>query len=336
MVVTNVRDVTELHQLKEELLKSRDETLQYRSELESLRSQLAGPGPIAAASPASKELIRLANRVAGLDVNILLNGEAGVGKQNLARYIVSKSRRRKAPFLQLDCAAYSADVLEGKLFGCAPGRLPGSPAGQKGVLEHSEIARTVLLEEVGELPGSLQTRLFQALQSHGVVRIGALEPVYTDVRILATTSRDLEPLVEQRLFHRELFYKLNTFPLTVPPLRERREDIPLLAEALSARLNKKYHQKKKLSQEALLALQSYPWPGNLQELQNVVERAVILCSGDRIEPEDLPIPSTSPPPQTQSGQEHVDLRQLVSEMELLYIRKAYQRFRQCAGTPPAA
>lgn len=325
MVVTNVRDVTELHHLKEELLKSQDENQQYRSELESLRSRLTVSGPIPAAAPASKELMSLANRVAGLDVPLLLKGEAGAGKRELARYIVSKSRRRKGPFLQLDCSAYPADVLEGKLFGYAPGRLPGYPQGQKGILELAD-GGTVLLDEVSELPGSIQTRLFRALQSHHVMRLGALDGVPIDVRILAATSRDLEALAEERAFHRELFYLLNTLPLTVPPLRQRREDIPLLVENLAAQLNKKYHQRKRISRQALSALQAYPWPGNLPELRNVVERAMILCAGDWIGPEDLPIPSAPRPASDRDSQEPVDLRRLVNELELRYIRDAYQRW----------
>ena len=327
MVVTNVRDVTELYTLKEELLKSQDENLQYRNELENLRSRLAGSGGIVAVSPVSKELMRLANRVAGLDVNILLKGETGVGKRELARYMVSKNRRRKGPFMQIDCSSYSADTLEGRLFGYAPGQLPSCPAGQKGILELTD-GGTVLLEEISELPVGVQMRLFQMLQGHGVMRVGALDPVYTNVRVLATTSQDLKALVEQRAFHRELFYKLNTLPITVPPLRERREDIMILVENLTAQLNKKYHQKKKFSQEALLALQNYDWPGNLQELQNVIERTMIMCSGEWIGPEDLPISHDAHPSQEQAeaAQEQVDLRKMVNEMELLYIRKAYQRF----------
>lgn len=325
MVVTNVRDVTELYYLKEELLKSRDENLQYRSELESLRSRLTGPGPIPAVAPVSRELVGLAGRVAGLDVPILLKGEAGAGKEELARYIVSKSRRRKAPFLQLDCSAYPADVLEGKLFGYAPGQLPGCPQGQKGVLELAG-GGTVLLEEVSELPGGIQTRLFRALQSRSVTRLGALDSVPIDVRILASDSRDLEALAEGRSFHRELFYLLNTIPLTVPPLRQRREDIPLLVENLTAQLNKKYRQRKRISQKAMQALQAYPWPGNLPELRNVVERAMLLCTGDWIEPEDLPIPSPSRPAPDRESQQPVDLRRLVNEMELRYIREAYRRW----------
>lgn len=327
MVVTNVRDVTELYTLKEELLKSQDENLHYRNELENLRSRLSEPDAIVAVSPSSKELMRLANRVARLDVNILLKGETGVGKRTLARYITSKSRRRKGPFMQIDCSSYSADTLEGRLFGYAPGYVPSCPAGQKGILELTD-GGTVLLEEISELPGSVQMRLFQMLQGHGIMRVGALDPVYTDVRVLATTSQDLQALVERRVFHQELFYKLNTLPITVPPLRERREDIVVLVENLSARLNKKYHQKKKFSQEALLALQDYDWPGNLQELQNVVERTMIMCSRDWIGPEDLPISSSARAGGSPASlpQEHVDLRQMVNEMELLYIRKAYQQY----------
>ena len=250
-----------------------------------------------------------------------------MGKRELARYMVSKSRRRKGPFMQIDCSSYSADTLEGRLFGYAPGQLPSCPAGQKGILELTD-GGTVLLEEISELPVGVQMRLFQMLQGHGVMRVGALDPVYTNVRVLATTSQDLEALVEQRAFHRELFYKLNTLPITVPPLRERREDIMILVENLTAQLNKKYHQKKKFSQEALLALQNYDWPGNLQELQNVIERTMIMCSGEWIGPEDLPISHDAHPSQEQAeaAQEQVDLRQMVNEMELLYIRKAYQRF----------
>lgn len=327
MVVTNVRDVTEMHTLKEKVEKLQDRNLQYNNELESLRSRLAAPRAVVAVDASMREVVSRSERAATLDATVLLEGENGVGKQDLAQHIVTKSRRRKAPFLQVNCSAYAPGALEGELFGYAAGQLPGSPEGRKGIFELAD-GGSVLLDEVSELPIEVQMRLLQMMQGKGIMRVGASNPIQVDVRILATTSQDLESLVQQQLFRRELYYQLNTLTIRIPPLRERRDDILTLVNDLCSQMNKKYHQKKKFTQAALLAMRNYSWPGNLRELQNVVERAMIFSNGDLIDLEDLPLEAKEHPTQEEvegfSGP--VDLRRMVDEMELTYIRRAYQQY----------
>ncbi len=325
MVVTNVRDITELYSLQKELEETRERNLQYFSELESLRRQVGRSMKMIAEDPAMQEVLRVAGKVADLDVPILLEGESGSGKLELARYIVSKSRRKKAKFIEINCSSYPSDMLERKLFGSGEGEM--SEKETPGLLEMAN-GGTVFLGEVGDLSPKCQARLLQLIQSRLMERPGGSGPVQVDVRILASTSRDLKQLVEAREFREDLYFALNVLPIKVLPLRQRREDIAPLVEELCIYLNKKYHQRKRFTQQALLALKSYSWPGNLRELRNAVESAMILCNGDTIDVQDLPIQSEvrSPKAKPDECSGPLDLRRLVEDMELKYIRSAYQRY----------
>lgn len=324
MVVTNVRDVTELYTLKEQLEKSNESNRLYLNELESLRRQVGQSRNIVAQDPAMREVLRIVDKVAGLDATVLLVGESGAGKRQLAQYIVGKSRRKKERFVEVNCSAYAPGTLEGELFGYAP---KGAEEGSRGLLELTN-GGTVLLSEISELPPEVQTRLVRLMQTHQLERVGSMESVQVDVRILASTSRDLKTMVDERLFREDLYYRLNVFPIQVLPLRERRGDILPLVQEMCGALNKKYRQKKKFSQEALLALCSYDWPGNLRELGNVVERAMILCGDENIELRHLPIQGAVQVSRrdVEAFTGPVDLRRLVEEMELTYIRRAYQKY----------
>ena len=321
LVVTNVRDVTELYELQHELEMSQERSRQYFSELESLRRQMSRSTKVIAEDPAMREVLQ----VAELDVPILLEGEIGVGKRDLARYIVARSRRKKAQFIEVNCSSYTEGMLERELFGSVSPDAPDQ--GTTGLLELVN-GGTLLLDEVGELPTEVQVRLARFMQTRRFERVGSMAPVQADVRILASTSRDLKKLVGERQFREDLYYALNVLPIQVPPLRQRREDILPLVDRLCSSLNKKYHQKKRFGQPALLALRNYSWPGNIRELHNVVESAVILSDGDLIRPEDLPLPQSVRPSARQmsdfSGP--LDLRRTVEELELRYIRSAYQKY----------
>ncbi len=323
MVVTNVRDITELNYLQKELEESWACNLQYYSELEILRRKVGRAPRLVAQDPAMQAVLRVADKAAELDIPILLEGETGTGKQDFARYIASKSRRKKEKFIEVNCSAYSEEELEFELFGSAPS--PQAKSGTMGLLELAS-GGTILLQEVGELPAKLQMRLVRLLRSGLVTRVGDGKPCPVDIRIIASTTQDLKRLGEGKKFREELYYGLNVLPIQMLPLRQRKEDIIPLVEEMCIELNKKHRQKKRFSHMALLTLKSYAWPGNLRELRNVVESAMILCGGDIIEPRDLPICTEG----TLRGREAeelsgpVDLRRIVEDLELKYIRSAYR------------
>ena len=324
MVVTNVRDVTELYQLQEKLEESRERNLQYCNELENLRRQVGGTAEIVAEDPAMQEVVRVANKVARLNVPVLLKGERGSGKHALAQHIAGKSRRKKERYIEVNCSSYSNETLERTLFGCAPEGPSGE--GTPGLLELADKG-TIFLDEVGELPMPVQARLMRLIRTHLMERIGAAGPIRVDVRIIASTSKDLKSLVEARQFREDLYYELSVLPIQVLPLRQRREDIISLVEEMSVDLNKKHHQKKRFSPAALVALKSYSWPGNLRELRNVVEYAMILCDKEVIDLQDLPIQvAQSAQGTTEELDGPLDLRKILDEMELRYIQSAYRKY----------
>lgn len=323
MVVTNVRDITELNSLQKELEESWARNLQYYSELEILRRKVGRAPKLVAQDPAMQAVLRVADKAAELDIPILLEGETGTGKQDFARYIASKGRRKKGKFIEVNCSAYSEEELEFELFGSAPS--PQAKSGTMGLLELAS-GGTILLQEVGELPPKLQIRLVRLLRSGIVTRVGDGKPYPVDIRVIASTTQDLKALVDGKKFREELYYGLNVLPIQMLPLRQRREDILPLIEEICIGLNKKHRQRKRSSHMALLTLKSYAWPGNLRELRNVVESAMILCSGDIIEPQDLPICTEG---KLRHGEGElpgpVDLRRIVEDLELKYIRNAYRQ-----------
>lgn len=325
MVLTNVRDVTDLRSLEEKLEDTRDQNHIFMSELENLRRQMGTPKQIIAVDSAMQEVIRIANRVAGLDATVLLVGESGVGKRELARYIVSKSRRKKERYVMINCAA-GHESLEKEIFGCAPGVDPSAPEGKKGMLELAANG-TVLLDTVSELPMDLQMRVSNFLQTHRLRRLGASEAETLNVRVLATTTQNLKKMVEEHRFREDLYYQLDVLPIHMLPLRERREDILPILDELVTELNKKYHQKKRFTQAALLGMRNYDWPGNLRELRNVVERVMIMCPSDTIDLSDLPIQGSVDVTEQDISDfgGTVDLQRKLDELELAYIQEAYQK-----------
>jgi two-component system response regulator FlrC len=245
-----------------------------------------GDGPVAL-EPASQQLLELAKRVAQSDSTVLISGESGTGKEVLARFIHQQSPRANKPFIAINCAAIPDNMLEATLFGHEKGAFTGAVASQPGKFEMAE-GGTILLDEISEMPLGLQAKLLRVLQEREVERVGARKPIDLDIRVLATSNRDLAGEVAAGRFREDLFYRLSVFPLGWRPLRERTADILPLAERLLAKHAKKMnHAPARLSAEAQHALTSYPWPGNVRELDNAIQRALILQQGGMIQPQDL-------------------------------------------------
>ncbi|WP_220813409.1 sigma-54-dependent response regulator transcription factor FleR [Pseudomonas paralcaligenes] len=245
-----------------------------------------GDGPVAC-EPASRQLLELAARVAKSDSTVLISGESGTGKEVLARYIHQQSNRGNGPFIAINCAAIPDNMLEATLFGHEKGAFTGAIAAQPGKFELAD-GGTLLLDEISEMPLGLQAKLLRVLQEREVERVGARKPISLDIRVLATTNRDLAGEVAAGRFREDLYYRLSVFPLAWRALRERPADILPLAERLLAKHVKKMnHAAVQLSPQARAALVAHTWPGNVRELDNAIQRALILQQGGLIQPQDL-------------------------------------------------
>lgn len=248
-------------------------------------------GPVAV-EPASRQLLALATRVAQSDSTVLISGESGTGKEVLARFIHQQSPRAEKPFIAINCAAIPDNMLEATLFGHEKGAFTGAIATQPGKFELAD-GGTLLLDEISEMPLALQAKLLRVLQEREVERVGGRKPIPLDIRILATTNRDLGGEVRGGRFREDLFYRLSVFPLAWPALRDRPADIVPLAERLLANHAMKMRQPSaRLTADARQCLIGYAWPGNVRELDNAIQRALILQQGGLIRPDDLCLTAT--------------------------------------------
>jgi two-component system response regulator FlrC len=246
---------------------------------------------VVAHDPASLALLELARRVAGSDATVLISGESGVGKEVLARFLHRQSSRAQAPFVAVNCAAIPDNLLEATLFGHERGAFTGAQQAHAGKFEQAQ-GGTLLLDEISEMPLALQAKLLRVLQEREVERVGGKKPIPLDVRILATTNRDLLAEVQAARFREDLYYRLNVFPLHVPALRERPRDIVPLARRVLRRGGRGVVPIS-LAPSAEARLTAYTWRGNIRELENVMQRAMILAPGSVIEPEHLCLPGTA-------------------------------------------
>ena len=279
--------------VNEDLLKSVRNALRQRElfrENRALRRELDRRysfSEIVGTSEALQSVFRLVEKVAATNTNILIQGESGTGKELVARAIHHHSPRTERPFVAINCGALPETLLESELFGHTKGAFTGAVAAKPGLLRAAE-GGTVFLDEIGEITPAMQVRLLRAVQEHEVLPVGAAAPVRFDARIICATNRDLEKEAAEGRFREDLFYRLNVIELHLPPLRERREDIPLLVRHFVARTAAEQSQPEKpFAREAMAAMINYAWPGNVRELQNAVERAFTL-SADEIDLESLP------------------------------------------------
>ncbi|MDZ4133543.1 MAG: sigma 54-interacting transcriptional regulator, partial [Dethiobacteria bacterium] len=287
-VIVNTRDITRLNRLKQQLEEAELFKNRYQQELLELRQGYLKSGEIVAASPAMLELLKVAQRIAAADSTVLLTGESGSGKGMVARYIHNSSPRHNKPFTIVNCGAIPENLLESELFGYAGGAFTG--AKREGKIGKLELANegTLFLDEITELPLNLQVKLLHVLQEEVICRIGGTREVKLNLRFIAATNRDIVRLVEEGRFREDLYFRLDVIPLLVPPLRERREDIKILAEQFLKKLNRRYLQHKTITPEVEDYLQKYNWPGNVRELENLIERMMIVVEGEEIGVQHLP------------------------------------------------
>ncbi|GAB6255014.1 sigma-54 interaction domain-containing protein [Peribacillus sp. N1] len=287
-VVTNIRDLSDLNELMHELTKVNELNNQYKQEIEKLRKITSKDG-VVFVSDKMKMIYEIAERISDIDATVLILGETGVGKDVLARNIYNRSiRSKKGDFIKINCGAIPADLLESELFGYEGGAFTG--ANQKGKPGMFELAESgiLFLDEVGELPLQLQVKLLRALQEREIQRIGGTKPKKIDVRIIAATNRNLSEMVKAGEFREDLFYRLNVIPITIPPLRERREDILALTDLFLTKANEQYKFSKEIDSRLKEYFYQHDWPGNVRELINIVERLVVLTDNQILSINDLP------------------------------------------------
>ena len=308
----------------EEVLKRAAEKKRLQRENVALKRMVAqkeGPPLILGRSSAIRALLDTIERIGSSDANVLIRGETGTGKGLVARAIHQESHRSAQPFLVLNCSAFQEHLLESELFGHEKGAFTGAVHAKPGLFEVAE-GGTLVLDEVGEMSPAMQAKLLQVLDAGDLRRVGSTRTIRVNVRILAATNKDLAQEVRAGRFRQDLHYRLNVINVSVPPLRQRKEDVPLLIEHFLHQFRLPGQQAKLVSEEASAFLVDYPWPGNVRELANTIERLVILSPGPVIGPVDLP-PDVREPQQALAEVDAPDLPLI--EMERRHIVKVLER-----------
>ncbi|PQZ54903.1 RNA polymerase subunit sigma-54 [Bacillus sp. MYb209] len=316
-VISYSRDLTELYQLRQKIEEMDNQLKTYKKEL---RETYEHEGLIFK-SIAMQKIIETIKKVSVVDSTVLVLGETGVGKSRLVRHLHEVSNRKHESFYEINCAALPTNLIESELFGYSGGSFTGANReGKKGLLESAHKG-TLFLDEIGEMPLEIQAKLLQVLQEKTFRPIGGRELKKVDVRIVAATNRDLSTMVKQGTFRKDLYYRLNVIPISIPPLRERTEDIlPIIYHYLQ-HFNKKYGRDVKLAPSTLQMFVGYPWEGNNREIENVIER-IVITADDFVMVEDLPL-SMQEATVEQSGQ---SLYRMLEEVERNIIIKAYKTY----------
>ena len=283
-VVITERDVTELKKLENKLNTLKEITekdLYHQAGMPNIESELIFESPVMI------DLINMVARISSSEATVLIQGESGTGKSMIAKFIYQNSLRKNKPFVELNCGAIPENLLESELFGYEKGAFTG--ANNKGKIGLFEIANggTIFLDEISTIPLHLQVKILRVLQEKEIMRVGGTKYIPVDIRIISATNSDLEQLVQEGLFRKDLFYRLNVCQFTMPPLRDRKEDISSLCDFFIDKFNAKYHCSKILSSSARKLLHCYNWPGNIRELENIMERIIIITNADVISGENI-------------------------------------------------
>ncbi len=327
-IVGTLRDITELNQLKYECEKNKELSNQYFSELQRIKNT---KNEIIAKSREMNDILKLLERIASTDTNILLRGESGVGKDVIARLVHNSSNRFKNEFITINCAAIPENLMESELFGYEGGSFTG--ANTKGKVGSFGLADkgTLFLDEIGAFPFKLQGKLLRAIETLEIQPVGAGKTKKVDVRIVAATNENLEQLVKEGNFREDLYFRLNVVPISIPPLREREEDITPLCMFFLDKLNEKYKRNITFEKEVINVLEKYNWPGNIRELRNIIERLVVTSNEEVVTINDLPPKILNNKDVNKELevqiQEIVPLNKLLSEAEEKLLNKAVKKYK---------
>ncbi|MFN3870940.1 MAG: sigma 54-interacting transcriptional regulator [Aquificaceae bacterium] len=308
-----------LYKLNERINQERQEWEEEKRILTKALSEKYSVEGIVGKSPSTKILLDLIEKVAQVDANVLITGESGTGKSLVAKAIHFMSKRKEKPFITINCSAIPETLLEVELFGYEKGSFTGAYASKKGKFELAN-GGTIFLDEIGDMPLSLQPKILRAIQEKEIERLGSEKTIKVDVRVISATNKDLMDLVSQGLFREDLYYRLNVLPIHIPPLRERKEDIPILVDHFLELFNRRYNKKVRLHPKVIEIFIDYPWYGNVRELENTIERLVILKEG-LIKDTDLPPYFFVRP----HGSEAKNMPQLIESTEREEIIRALER-----------
>ncbi|MFF2445579.1 sigma-54 interaction domain-containing protein [Neobacillus sp. NPDC058068] len=325
-VVTNVRDISDLNYMKTELLHSKRLTEQYIYEIEELKKRelihMHFDGIIGQSQEIMK-VFHLARKVAKVDSTVLILGESGVGKEVIVNYLHQESDRANAPLIKVNCGAIPKHLLESELFGYEKGAFTGADnQGKPGLFEQAD-GGTIFLDEIGDMPMDLQVKLLRVLQEFEIMRVGGRKSFKIDVRVISATNMNLEEMVDKNDFRRDLYYRLNIVPIKVPPLRERVADIIPLAFYFLNKTNKKNKLNKRFHHEIIHFFEEYRWPGNIRELENLIERLVVTTDNEEIGMHDLPagMLKGKARKKTETGK----LKEIVANVERKLIKEQMER-----------
>ena len=335
LVVVNERDITNLNKLRNDLAESKALASRYRSELSLIDKQASLLSEAVIRSEIMHKVLNRSMKVAQVDSTVLIQGETGVGKGFFARLIHRVSPRNDGPFIRVDCGAIPETLIESELFGYEKGAFTGARTdGKPGLFELAE-GGTLFLDEIGDLPSTVQVKLLRFLEENSVMRVGGTSIRKVNARVIAATHRNLEEMVENGGFRKDLFFRLNVVPIHIPPLRERVEDIPPLINFFLNDLNRKHSTKKTILPRAIDCLCRYPFSGNIRELSNLVERVVVLTQEQNIQMEDLPSHVRHPDPSADvwPGSSDSNLHSAVAKTEKKMI---VQALRTCGTQRKAA
>jgi PAS domain S-box-containing protein len=339
LVVLYARDMTLMARMRERIARQQELIETYQHQMDFFIREGGGVASFIAEHSSMKRLTDLMRRVAATDAVALVLGETGVGKEVFARMLHEASPRRERPFIKVDCSSIPENLIEAELFGYAPGAFTGAhPKGRVGFFEMAE-GGTIFLDEIGDMPHSLQSRLLRVLQDRDLTPVGSSRARKTDVRVIAATNRDLEAEVRAGTFRGDLYFRLRVAVLTIPPLRDRAEDILPLARHFLARFGARYRRRVGFTLEAERLLVHYNWPGNVRELENLIEGLVIAGDTDRIAADDLPqamrvkqcrLPRPGGPGAAAAGPPAADVpvdwdrpyKETVAAFEAAYLRRA--------------
>ncbi|WP_286886982.1 sigma-54 interaction domain-containing protein [Aneurinibacillus sp. UBA3580] len=328
-VVSYSHDMTEIMSLKKNFEELAEQVKRYESELEELREKETRIPGVVAESPQMKRVITMVQRVAKVDTTVLLLGESGVGKNVIAKAIHRKSARKSQPFIEVNCGAIPEGLLESELFGYTSGSFTGaSKGGKPGIIELADKG-TLFLDEIGEMPLALQAKLLKVIQEKQITPVGGTRPKKVDFRLIAATNQNLERMVKEGKFRKDLYFRLNVVPIEIAPLRERPQDILPLIRIFLEKFAEAYGLKKRLDESAVHLLLNYKWPGNVREVENVMERLVVTTDEEVISAAHLPetMRTEAEVAEVPIAVGSRKLKDILEEVERRVIMQAYEECR---------